>query len=181
MVTSMPAAPINGLGALPDELIDQYVKADGDQQLTLIDAYRLTALGWVERHTSHSMQRRAWIAMFDGFEPAMRLPIGPVHGVTSIGYVDASGAVVDMAGLWQTTGAYLLPAAGIRWPATANRPGAVIVRYEAGYDDVATEAPALQIAALLLVQHLFSGGALDDLPATISLLLDVQYRTPVMG
>jgi hypothetical protein len=53
--------------------------------------------------------------------------------------------------------------------------------FEAGYDDVASEAPALQIAALLMMLHLYVGGSLKDVPNTVTLLLDTQYRTPVIG
>lgn len=177
----MPAAPLDGPALLSDALVDQFVKAEGGEQAALLDALRLTALGWVERHTSRSLQRRAWVAMFDAFDPVMRLPCDPVRSVVALGYVDPAGLVIDGVGTWQLIGGNLYPLAGRSWPGTARRAGAVVVRFEAGYDDVATEAPALQIAALMMVQHLFAGGALDDVPATVGLLLDEQYRTPVMA
>lgn len=180
MVTLIPAAPIDGPAALPDDLINQYVKPNGDQQAALIDGFRLAALTWVERHTSQSLWPRRWVAMFDRFADTMRLPCAPVRDVVSVGYVDPLGVVADAAGVWQVVGSHLLPAAGMQWPSTARRTGAVVVTFEAGYDDVAIEAPALQIAALLMVQHLFAGGSLDDVPKTIALLLDTQYRTPVL-
>lgn len=180
MVTFMPAAPIDGAAVLPGYLIDQYLKADNDDQAGLIYALRLTALSWVERHTSRSLQRRRWVAMFDGFDTVMRLPVEPVSSVFSVGYVDADGNTVDAAGSWQAAGDHLFPMSGLRWPTTASRPGAVIVAFEAGFVDVSIEAPALQIAALLMMKHLFDGGSFEDVPATISMLLDTQYRTPVM-
>lgn len=180
MVTIIPAAPLDGPAVLPDALVDQYVKPEAGQA-ALLDAFRLTALTWVEQHTSRSLVRRRWIAMFDGFDDIMRLPRDPVRSVISLAYVDQNGIVANGEGLWRIAGARLLPAINTTWPITADRGSAVTVTFEAGYDDVASEAPALQVAALLLMKHLFDGGSLNDVPATVTLLLDAQYRTPVIG
>lgn len=177
MVKIMPAAPIDGPAALPDTLINQFVKP-GANQAALIDAFRLTALGWVEQHTARSLSRRRWRAVFDRFTATMSLPCDPVHDVVSLNYVDPAGVSVDGAGLWRLAGSQILPAIGGYWP-VANA-GAVTVIFEAGYDDVGTEAPGLQIAALMLVKHLFDGGSLNDVPATVMMLIDEAYRTPVM-
>ncbi len=180
MVTFMPAAPLNGPAVLPDALVDQYIKPGADQA-ALLNAFRLTALSWVEGHTARSLVRRRWVAMFDGFDVVMRLPCDPVRSIVSLGYVDRDGVATTGEGLWRIAGAQILPAVGTTWPATADRAGAVVVTFEAGYDDVASEAPALQVAALLLMKHLFDGGSIDDVPATVTMLLDAQYRTPVIG
>lgn len=180
MVTYMPAAPMDGPAILSDDLVDQYVKPDDDEQAVLMAALRLTALDWVERHTSRSLQRRRWVAMFDCFETAMRIPVGPLGSVLSVGYIDTAGQTVDAEGSWQVAGDHLLPANGQQWPPTSARPGAVIVAFEAGYTNVSIEAPALQIAALMMTKHLFEGGSLTDIPATVTMLLDAQYRTPVL-
>lgn len=180
MVTFMPAAPLNGLAVLPDALVDQYVKPGADQA-ALLNAFRLTAIGWVEGHTARSLARRRWVAIFDGFADVMRLPCDPVRGVVSVGYFDHAGASASGEGIWRVVGTQILPAIGTTWPATADGSGSVQVTFEAGYDDVATEAPALQIAALLLMKHLFDGGSLNDVPATVTMLIDAQYRTPVIG
>ena len=180
MVTIKPAAPLNGPVLLPDALVEQYVKPGADQ-LLLLAAFRLTALGWVENHTAHSLMRRRWVATFDGFDDVMRLPRDPVRSIVSLAYFDQAGSPASGDGLWRVAGSQLLPAVGATWPVTADRGSAVQVMFEAGYDDVATEAPALQIAALLLMKHLFDGGSIEDVPATVTLLLDAQYRTPVIG
>ena len=49
------------------------------------------------------------------------------------------------------------------------------------FADLGRDAPGLQIAALLMLRHLFDGGDVDDAPAAARLLIDQQYRTPVMG
>jgi uncharacterized phiE125 gp8 family phage protein len=166
---------------LPDELIQQFVKPDGDAQAALLGSFRLTALGWVEQHTLRSLQRRIWVATFDAFGEVMPLRRDPVHSVVSLTYVDQAGASIDAAGMWQLSNGSIYPLGGRRWPATARRADAVVVHFDAGYDEVATEASALQVAALMMVKHLFDGGSLEDVPATVSLLLDAQYRTPVIA
>lgn len=180
MVTIMSAAPLDGAAVLPDALVDQYVKPGADQ-LLLLAAFRLTALGWVEGHTAQSLIRRRWVATFDGFDDVMRLPRDPVRSAISLAYFDQADVLTSGDGLWRIVGSQLLPAVGTTWPVTADRGSAVQVTFEAGYDNVATEAPALQIAALLLMKHLFDGGSIEDVPATVTLLLDAQYRTPVIG
>lgn len=180
MVTIKPAAPLDGAALLPDALVDQYVKPGADQML-LLAAFRLTALGWVEGHTAQSLMRRRWVATYDGFANVMRLPREPVRSIVSLAYFDQAGNPTSVDGLWRIVGSQLLPAVGTTWPATGDRGSAVRVTFEAGYDDVATEAPALQIAALLLMKHLFDGGSIEDVPATVTLLLDAQYRTPVIA
>lgn len=169
----MAAAPIDGPAMLPDALIDQYVKPGEGQEL-LIDSLRLTALLWVEQHTGHALTRRAWTAAFDGFDDPLWLARAPVHGVSAVAYSGGDAAAVAQ---WDRSGR-VTPVAGQHWPAGG---GPVSVTFDAGYDDVAVEAPALRVAALLLVKHLFDGGSVDDVPATVTALLDAQYRTPVAG
>ena len=68
----------------------------------------------------------------------MRLPCPPVQSIVSIGYVDPTGAAVTLD---PTTYAlfperdcrYVLPAYGTPWPIARRQPGAVVVRYVAGY------------------------------------------------
>lgn len=180
MVTIMPAAPLDGLAVLPEALVDQYIKP-GRDQAALLSAFRLTALDWVERHTKRSLARRQWVAMFDGFDDVLRLPCEPVRDVASVSYVNATGLPTSGTGIWRLSGAHIVRAFGSQWPVTADRAAAVTVTFDAGYDDVGTEAPALQIAALMLMKHLFDGGSIDDVPATVTMLIDAQYRTPVIG
>lgn len=76
MVTITSAAPIDGPAILPNALIDQHIKP-GDEQAALMNAFRLTALSWVENHTSHSLKRRRWVAAYNGFDDKLRLPASP--------------------------------------------------------------------------------------------------------
>ncbi len=176
MLTITATAPIDGPAVLPDALIEQYVKPGEGQEL-LIDSLRLTALMWVEQHTGHALTRRQWAAVFTGFDGALWLNRQPVRAVASVEYIDTSDQPATVRVRWERNGR-LLPLQEPRWPATG---GPVTVTFDAGYDDVGTEAPALRVAALMMVKHLFDGGSVNDVPATVTALLDAQYRTPVAG
>lgn len=178
MAMTVSAAPIDGAAVLPDALIEQYVKPGGDQ-VALIGALRLAAIDWVERRTARSLGRRVWTAHADGFTSKLTLPCDPVRSVLSLHYTDHAGLSINAIGLFRLSGREILSATDIRWPQAAAR--SVTILFEAGYDDIASEAPALQIAALMLVKHLFDGGSLDDVPATVRMLVDQGYRSPVMS
>ncbi|MGT2515119.1 hypothetical protein ACVOMT_13625 [Sphingomonas panni] len=173
MVTITAAAPIDGPAVLPDALIEQYVKPGEGQEL-LVDSLRLTALMWVEQHTGHSLTRRQWTAVFDRFDDTLWLSRKPVRAVVTVAY---PGGLADTIARWDRAGR-IVAISGQHWPVTC---GPVAITFDAGYDDVATEAPALRVAALMMVKHLFDGGSVDDVPATVTALLDAQYRTPVAG
>lgn len=175
-MTIRQAAPINGAAVLPDVLVAQQLRQDSDHDAFLIDSHRLSALFWIERHMAVSLQRRKWVATFDGFGSDMRLCRTPIAQVDRVTYIGRSDELVDAAGLWRMADDRLLPIASQRWP-TAIR---VTVEFTAGYVDAAVEAPHLRTAALMLIQHLYEGGSLKDVPDTISMLCDID-RVPVIG
>ncbi|MBM6576349.1 hypothetical protein KCP91_08185 [Microvirga sp. SRT01] len=176
----MAAAPLTPESVLPAALIDQYVKPS-EAQAALVGALRLSAISWVEGHTRHSLARRLWTATFDSLSDAIALPREPVRSVSLLVYRNALGETVEGAGLWRLDGNRLLPISGARWAADVIGATAVTVTFDAGYDDVSVEAPGLQIAALMMMKHLLDGGSVDDVPNTVRLLLDEQYRTPVIA
>ena len=116
----------------------------------------------------------------------VRFPIGPVRAINSVTYADANNIDVDLGG--SPTGyvfdAYtdegrLFPAPGASWPATYDRPNAVRIRFNAGYDaDGASPfelgMPATYKAAiLLLLTHFYENRSnteqLSQLPREIEM------------
>ncbi|WP_374295176.1 hypothetical protein [Sphingomonas sp.] len=175
-MTIRQAAPLNGAAILSDDLVAQQLRQDSDHDAFLIDSHRLAALFWIERHMAVSLQRRGWVATFDGFGSDMRLRRTPIAQVDRVTYIGHSDDPIDGAGLWRLIDDRLLPTAGQRWP-TATR---VVVEFTAGYVDAAIEVPHLRTAALLLIQHLYEGGSLKDVPDTIAMLCEID-RVPVIG
>lgn len=179
-MTIRQAAPINGAAVLPDVLVAQQLRQGSDDDAALIGVYRATALQWVEKRARVSMQRRAWLARFDGFSTTVRLPIGPVVSVATVTYDNPAASSVDGAGLWRLAGEVLSLAFSTQWPAIIDPAGATIVEFVAGTADATTEYPHLCAAALMLIQHLYDGGNLNTPPAAVTMLCDVD-RVPVIG
>lgn len=86
---------------------------------------------------------------------AILLPSPPLQSVTYIKYLDAAGVqqtlaadqyVVESAG---TERARIVPARGVAWPATICQPGAVVVRFVAGYGAAASSVPSRLLESIL--------------------------------
>ena len=163
------------------------IEADDASEAALLTAYRAAALDWVERYTALSLAQRAWTATFDGFVEQLRLPRGPVVAVTALGYRGVDGTAVALTGTdWRLSGDVLAVAAGRTWPLVLAGTGAVTVTFNAGFAAVATEAPGLIAAALMIVGHLYRnretvvGGTVTDVPFGAKALCDL-LRVPVIG
>lgn len=83
-------------------------------------------------------------------------PRPPLQSVSSVVYVDADGEsqtwdaanyVVDV----QSEPGRIYPAYGVVWPTVRKSPNAVIVTYDAGFGDAATDVPEVILLALRLV------------------------------
>ena len=180
-VTFAPAAPFDAEVLLPLDLVKLQLKlSDDDARWPLAKAQRLASLIWVEKRSGFSLQRRAWVATFTDLADGVRLPMGPVSAVTAFSYRHSAG----LAQVWPSTsyrldGNEVVTATGLACR-TAFAGMAVTIQYSAGFPSLADDAPHLQMAALLLLLHLWSGGSLDDVPATVTMLCDLD-RVPVIG
>jgi uncharacterized phiE125 gp8 family phage protein len=127
------------------------------------EAY-LTSLGkaareYLEVRTCRSFVSQTIDAALDGFPESSSLPIKllypPLQSVTSITYVDGSGATQTLAEGDYTvvsgTPGLVTPAYGESWPATSDRPGSVVVRFVAGYGDAAAVPEAAKLCIRWLV------------------------------
>lgn len=91
-------------------------------------------------------------------DPVIYLP-GPIQSVTSIGYIDTTGAsqtlasdqyIVDSQSVWGR----LTPAPSTDWPGVQARHNSVTITYQAGYGNSASDVPSDLIHAMrLLVSH----------------------------
>lgn len=102
-------------------------------------------------------------ATFPGFLPTntgiLQLPRPALQSVTSIKYLDASGSLVTL-----DPSAYVVnagvpgrvsPAYGKIWPTTLPMPGAVTVRFVAGYGDASAVPAAVKAAVKMIVANLY--------------------------
>ncbi len=89
------------------------------------------------------------------------LPMPPLIDVTSIAYVDQSGATqtLDPSNFVVSTGTpgTIFPAYGHAFPYSQGRPSAVQIIYRGGYgDDPASVPPTIPMAIMLLAAHFYS-------------------------
>lgn len=120
----------------------------------------IAATDYAETFTDRSFITRTWDVVFDAFPSGavMYIPRPPLVDVESIVYLDASGAsqtwdeaeytVESATGAMAQQGRVFLKAGGL-WPLTQVTPGAVTIRYSAGYGTTAESVPAIIKIAML--------------------------------
>lgn len=175
--TLRPVAPPDAAAIIPQALIDQHLKPASDADAELIDVVRLAAIDQIEGFTGRSLQRRAWAVDYDGFGYPLRLPRSPIASVGAVRYIDPAGITVAATG-WRLADDTLV-SGGLGWPATLTGPAVVTVEFTAGYVDVASEAPALRLAVVMMMRHLYDGG--DGAPSAAIAAMCRRYRVPVMA
>lgn len=120
------------------------VRADGNELDVLIE----TAIREITDHAEHlmgrSIMRQTWQETSDSFSGVMRLYNPPLISVSSVKYIDTSGALQTMPATdyWVDSGelaAYIIPKNG--WPNCAAQPNAVTVEYVCGYGNTPADVP----------------------------------------
>jgi len=136
---------------------------------------------------------QTWRLSFDYWPSSpIQIPLGPVQSVTSITYVDGSGATQT----WSPAGyqvdvdgavARIVPAYSTTWPVARLQPGAIKITFVAGYGPSANDVPAdLKAAIKLLIGHLFanreaaSDKAIAALPFGVEAILN-RYRSGLVA
>ena len=121
---------------------------------------------WAEDYTHRKIINQTWDLTLDSFPNGagmMELPFGRTQSVTSITYTTTAGATATLSGPssasagtdWQEdlssdNGSILAPSYGGSWPtARENTPGAVTIRFVAGYGAAAGSVPESLIRAML--------------------------------
>jgi uncharacterized phiE125 gp8 family phage protein len=101
---------------------------------TLITEAREYAEGFMRR----ALITQTWDLTLDWLPPVIELPKTPLQSVTSLKYLDASGALVTLdPSLYRVDVASkpgrITPAYGTSWPTVHPVTGAVVIRFVAGY------------------------------------------------
>lgn len=165
-------------------------------QDALITALISAATRELEDKIQRTLCETSWIATFDDFGDALKLPMAPVLSVTSLQYYDANGVLQTLAGSEYTVDTISEPGFVVPSPiadgfpeAQVGRVNAVAVTYKAGY----VASPANQLAAaaavpaplkawlLIRLATLFEnreqvafGGAPQEVP-TLDCLIDAYW------
>jgi uncharacterized phiE125 gp8 family phage protein len=178
------AAP-DGEAILPLADLKARVRILSNDEDETVTRMRGQAIDWVERYTGIALDKRQFEYADRQFCRRIGLPIGPIVSVDAIEYDDAAGELHNLtAADWRFGAGTVLSAAGKRWPASDGEPGSVRIKFTAGLQNAATEAPSLIAAVELLVAHWFAnreavsaGNAATEVPFGVSSLCD-QYRMP---
>lgn len=114
---------------------------------------------------------------------AIDLEYAPIRSVASLKYYDTDGVLqtMDPADYLldaESEPGRLLPAVGTTWPATQVRPAAVILEYEAGYDDSSAIPKQLPAAIKLAAGHLYKN---RDEAAAFPAVVDRLFRMSRVG
>lgn len=169
----------------------------------LIAGYILAAREYVENETQRAIITRTydykaastdglWPLYWDGqaYRTGIKLPMPPLQSVTSVSYVDTSGATQTLAAdqyqVVQENGdsleGVIVPDYSVAWPALRPMPDAVTVRYVAGYGGSEAVPHAIRQALLMLVaewfkhrENVISGTIIAEVPVAVRSLL-APYR-----
>lgn len=157
--------------------------ADDALITTLISAARQ----FIERQTGLALVTQTIDEFFDEFPDAIddgtehiELTVWPVQSVTSIKYYDSAGTLTTFASTNYRLDDASRPARialepDADWPDTFEVPGAVVVRYEAGFGDASAVPELLKAAVLLLVADLYENR--EDSPRTMPTHVDRLLNT----
>lgn len=168
-------------------------------QDTVISALIAAARRKCEKYLSTTFVTSTWDLSLEGFpyggfpfgghchgehshRSQIQIPNPPLVSVTSLNYLDSSGASQTLAtsAYVVTTGLYgkIDPAYGTTWPIYRVQPGAVTIRYVAGYGAAADVPATIKAAILLYVAYLFVNRGDEDapIPRAIADLLDSESR-----
>lgn len=171
-----------------------HLRVDGSDEDILITAHIQAATAWAENHTRRAFVTQTWELWLDAFpaDGVLELPLPPLQTVASVKYYDTAGALQTLS-----AGSYIVTAPagpqaergsirlapGASWPATQERPNAVVVRFDAGYGGAATVPAAVKASLLLVVGELYknreqsiSGSSISKVPLAAENLLS-PYRS----
>lgn len=134
------------------------LKLDGFPSSWIYNPYSVSSLGIRYSWESAIIQRQ----YFDLKRNAIVLPIPPVQSISSIQYVDTSGATQTLSSAnyildSNSEPARITPAYGLSWPDTRVQVGAVTVTFVAGYGLAIAVPAAAKTFIKMKVRQLYDG------------------------
>lgn len=163
----------------------EHCRIDYDDEDALLAAYITAAREYAETVTRRTLISSTWDHTLDRFPAgggAIRLPFPPLIEVEGVYYIDPDGETQTLdPGAYQWDArqepGLVMPAPGYSWPATRRMPGAVWIRYRAGYPNGVIPG-GVRVAILLMVGHWFAnreavtiGSAPHEVPLAVDRLL----------
>jgi len=158
---------------------------DGTED-TLIQAYLNTAIFHYEDFTGRIVNVSEFKCTLDSFPSngkLVELMRYPVKAIQEIKFVDADGAdqvlVLEDCRIDYSEPLRLAPALNKSWPVVAPVLGAITIKFECGYADVASLRPSARQAILMMVGHFYNnresvvvGRVTNEVPHSARMLME---------
>lgn len=135
----------------------QHLRVDTAAEDALINGLIAAARAWAEEYSGRALITQTLELVLECFpHEVIRLPRQPSQDIVSITYTDQNGDTqvippddyrIDTASVFHN----VRPAHGKSWPSVRNGPGAVRIRYIAGFGNTGSAVPPHYIQAMLLV------------------------------
>lgn len=163
--------PVLVTGPAADLLSIDEVKAhlrvdhpDEDRLIASLMAVAVGCLDGIDGILGRALVTQTWRARYSGFPETreIRLPLAPVQSVTSVTYLDQSGAAQTLSAAAYALrdddrGSYLAIDPDATVPATAHNDHAVTVTFVAGYGNAPSDVPEpIRVAALMHISALYA-------------------------
>lgn len=177
-VTTQPATE-----PLTLEEAKEHLRLIDDADDSQVEMWISVAREVVEVVTRRALITQTITATLDRWLCRIQLPMPPLIAVTSINYVDATGATQTLAtNQYQVVAsgepAYIVAKHGVTWPTLLPQPDAITIVYTAGYGD-ADDVPARAKHAMkMLIGHMAEnreavnvGNLVTEMPFGVKALL----------
>jgi uncharacterized phiE125 gp8 family phage protein len=151
LITAPTAKPL-----IPTDVGDQ-IRADITDESMLIDLYISAITAKAESYIKRALITQTWELSLDMFPinqsrfiasqriNGIALPMSPVQSIVSVKYIDINGTEQTLASMeYSLTGDdpnVLVSGYNKFWPDYRMQPGAIKIRYTAGYGNEATDIP----------------------------------------
>lgn len=163
---------------------------------SLIESLIKAARKKCEQMCNRSFIDTSWTMYLDSFPPVIHLTPLPLDSITSVAYLDSTGASQTLTAVtdYRISNASdgfpprLTPAYGTSWPSTYDVTDAVTIVYKVGYGAAASSVPdGIKTAIKMLVAHWYeyrtpgmAGAAVNSVPWTVEAILD-PFRVPSLA
>ena len=182
---------ITGPSTEPIALADAkaHLRVDGTDEDSYITSLIVAAREGAEHLTGRALMPQTLELALDEFCDIVKLPMPPLVSITSVKYLDEAGVLQTLAAEDYLLDDYseparIKPAYGTAWPVTRKQPNAVLIRYEAGYENAS--AVPQQIKNWMLIQigtmyanreSVVTGVSVASVPEVDRLLDKTRLRT----
>ena len=185
LVTPPSQEPIGDYDALKTHL-----RVDTDADDLLLQDYVKAARAYLEKIANVMLMEQTWELHLDCFSSVIEIRRRPLTVVESVGYYDSDNALqtldpssyhVDLNSFYPRIGLM----SGQLWPTTAQRFGAVVVRFSGGWenpeqiDPIYIQALKLHVAHLYANREAVSADSMEKVPMGYDSLIATERRIPV--